>query len=151
MMLHTARRCGMLGVGVVAVVLASGCGGSAPTAPTAITQPPIVLSPTIPPNFPPLSGLSRTFTFDHQLAPRVTDYTRQSQFILYDNGAFALQYPSPIGDYRGRYTASNGVITFEWASWGPCTGTIKDGLLTVQYNLIMQLSDFEDAVYRLQQ
>jgi hypothetical protein len=46
------------------------------------------------------------------------------------------------------------VITFEWEGWsvaGPwgATGTITDGVLTVKYNLIMQLSDFEDAAYRL--
>ena len=74
--------------------------------------------------------------------------------MLYDDGGFALRYPSLNGDYRGGYTESNGVITFEWSvnagQWS-ATGTIKDGLLTVQYNLDMGLSDFEDAVYRLVQ
>jgi hypothetical protein len=32
---------------------------------------------------------------------------------------------------------------------GRATGTLNDGSLTVQYNLNMQLSDFEDAVYGL--
>lgn len=55
-------------------------------------------------------------------------------------------------EYRGGYTESNGVITFEWegssvaGTWS-ATGTVKDGSLTVQYNLAMQLSDFEDALY----
>jgi hypothetical protein len=71
-----------------------------------------------------------------------------------DNGAFALQYASLGIEYRGGYTESNGVITFQWEGWsvaGPwgATGTLKDGSLTVQYNLIMQLTDFEDAVYGL--
>jgi len=101
-----------------------------------------------------LSGLSRTFAFDHQFTYPLTDYTRQSRFVLYDNGAFALQYVSLGIDYRGGYTESNGVITFQWEGWsvaGPwgATGTLKDGSLTVQYNLIMQMTDFEDAVYAL--
>jgi hypothetical protein len=36
-------------------------------------------------------------------------------------------------------------------AYGGATGTLKDGSLTVQYNLIMQLSDFDDAVYGLKQ
>ena len=63
-----------------------------------------------------------------------------------------LQYPA--GEYRGRYTEANGVITFQWDGWstaGPwgATGTINGSSLTVEYNLIMQLSDFENAVYSL--
>jgi hypothetical protein len=105
---------------------------------------------------PCLSGSSRTFAFDHELTYPVSDYTKQSRFVLYDNGAFALQYGGAIGQYRGGYTASNGVITFQWegsSSAGPwgATGTLRDGSLTVQYNLIMGLSDFEDAVYGLKQ
>jgi hypothetical protein len=49
---------------------------------------------------------------------------------------------------------ANGVITFEWEGWsvaGPwgATATISDDSLSVEYNLIMQLTDFEDAVYVL--
>lgn len=79
---------------------------------------------------------------------------KQSRFVLYDDGAFVLQYPT--GEYRGGYTETNGAITFGWEGWsvaGPwgATGRIEDGLLTVNYNLIMQLTDFEDAIYRLTQ
>ena len=151
--LHRATSRGIL-VGVMVGSIA--CGRSAPTAPSASSQSPAVPStPTpapSPSNFPPLSGHSRTFAFNHELTYRVTDYTKQSRFVLYDNGAFVLQYVSLGGEYRGGYTESNGVITFQWEGWsvaGPwgATGTLKDGSLTVQYNLIMQLSDFEDAVY----
>src|SRR5580765_8866549 len=150
---HTAISRGAL-VGMMALCIA--CGHSAPTAPSASGQSPAAPStPTpapSPSNFPPLSGQSRTFAFNHELTYRVTDYTKQSRFVLYDNGAFVLQYVSLGGEYRGGYTESNGVITFQWEGWssaGPwgATGTLKDGSLTVQYNLIMQLSDFEDAVY----
>ncbi len=136
------------------VVLSIACGGTTPTAPTANSQLPGVPPPAAPssPNFPPLSGLSRTFAFDHELTYHLRDYTKQSRFVLYDNGAFALQYLSLGIEYRGAYTESNGVFTFEWEGWSVAgawgaTGTLKDGSLIVQYNLIMQLSDFEDAAY----
>jgi hypothetical protein len=149
--MYTAiSRVTLLGV----VLLCFACGRSMSTAPTANGQNPAVPSSPAPSpgNFPPLSGGSRTFAFNHELTYRLRDYTRQSRFVLYDNGAFVLQYASLGGEYRGAYTESNGVITFQWegsstaGAWG-ATGTLKDGSLTVQYNLIMQLSDFEDAVY----
>ena len=155
MVMNTAISRGTL-VGLV--VLSIACGRSTPTAPTASSQGPAVPSPPAPPptNFPALSGLSRTFTFDHELTYRPSDYTKQSRFVLYDNGAFALQYVSLGIEYGGGYTESNGVITFQWEGWniaGPwgATGTLKDGSLTVQYNPIMQATDFEDAVYGLKQ
>jgi hypothetical protein len=149
--MRTAISRGTL-VGVM--VLAIACGRSSPTAPSASSQRPVVPSTPAPSpsNFPPLSGLSRTFGFNHELTYRLTDYTKQSRFVLYDNGAFVLQYVSLGIEYRGGYTESNGVITFQWEGWSSAgawgaSGTLKDGSLTVQYNLIMQLSDFEDAVY----
>jgi hypothetical protein len=116
-----------------------------------------VLAPGQPPprNFPPLTGPSRTFAFDHELGYPAQDYTKHSRFVLYDTGGFLLQYTSLAGDgYRGGYTQTDGTITFEWEGWsvaGPwaATGTLKDGTLTVRYNDIMQWTDFEDAVYRL--
>ena len=142
---------------VVLLVLVSACGGSGPTSPTA-TNPNPAVSPSTPPpvtSFPPLSGPSRTFIFDRGLSLSVSDYTMKSRLVLYDNGAFVLQYPSlGEGGYRGGYRDANGAITFEWEGWsaaGPwgAAGTVKGDSLTVQYNLIMQLTDFEDAVYVL--
>ena len=140
---------------VLFVALSCACAGSTPTAPTPPRQSVILPAPAPPQtNFPPASGPSRTFTFDHTFGPTAADYTKQSRFVLYDDGAFVLQYLSLIGDYRGGYSESNGVITFGWEGWsvaGPwgATGTLQDGVLTVHYNLIMQLTDFEDAAYRL--
>lgn len=153
--MRTAFRRGLL-LGLMLLSLA--CGGSLPSAPTASAQLPAAASPPAPPatSFPPLSGPVRTFTFDHELTYNVRDYTKHSRFLLYDNGAFALQYTSLSGEYRGGYKESNGTLTFEWegsstAGPGPwsATATLNDGSLTVRYNLLMQLSDFEDAVYRL--
>jgi hypothetical protein len=114
-------------------------------APPLATPPPAAV-------FPPLTGASRTFTFERELSYHVRDYTKQSRFVLYDDGAFVLQYVGLSIEYRGGYTSTNGVIDFKWegsssaGSWG-ATGTLAGDSLTVQYNQIMELSDFENAVY----
>jgi hypothetical protein len=102
-----------------------------------------------------LSGPSRTFIFDRQLVYPVSEYTKHSRLILYDNGGFVLRFPSVgEGGYRGGYQDVNGTIVFEWEGWnvgGPwgATGTLKSDSLTIEYNQIMQFTDFEDAVYVL--
>ena len=151
-MMNSTRRCGAI---VVLFVLAAACGSSGPTAPTVASQASAFPSPTPPPatEFPPLSGPSRTFVFDRELSYRVNDYTKKSRFILYDNGAFVLQFPSVgEGGYRGGYEGADGVIAFQWEGWnvvGPwgATGTLKGDSLTVRYNDVMLWTDFEDAVY----
>lgn len=151
-MMNGTCRCGAI---VVLVVLGAACESSRPTSPTVTSQAPALPSPTPPPTttFPPLSGPSRTFVFDRELSSRVSDYTKKSRFVLYDNGAFVLQFPSiGEGGYRGGYKGADGAIAFEWEGWnvvGPwgATGTLKGDSLTVQYNDIMLWTDFEDAVY----
>jgi len=151
-MMHSTLRRGAI---VVLCVLGAACGSSGPTSPTGTSQAPALPSPTPPPatNFPPLSGASRTFAFDRELSYRVSDYTKKSRLVLYDNGAFVLHYPSVgEGGYRGGYEDANGAVAFEWEGWsvvGPwgATGTLKGDSLTLQYNQIMQWNDFEDAVY----
>jgi hypothetical protein len=136
-------------------VLANACGSLPPTAPST-TNPSLSGSAPASPGvtFPPPSGPSRTFVFDHALGYPVRNYTEQSRIVLYDNGAFALQYLSPIGAYRGTYAQSGGTLSFGWegasaAGVWMAGGVITNDSLTVRYNEIMQLSDFEDAVYRL--
>src|SRR5215204_4360330 len=131
----TVRR----GAAVLLIALLTACGSSGPTPPTR--------------TFPPLSGPSRTFVFDRELSYPVQDYTRKSRLVLYDTGAFVLRYDD-IGDYRGGYTESNGVITFDWEGWsvaGPwgASATLERTSLTIRFNFIMQMTDFEDAVYAL--
>jgi hypothetical protein len=80
-------------------------------------------------DFPQLSGPSRSFIFDGELTYRlrsadpnwrldVSDYTKKSRFVLYDNGAFVLEYVS-LGElgYRGGYKDANGVLIFGWEGW----------------------------------
>jgi hypothetical protein len=143
---------------VVFLAFAVACGRSGPTSPSGPSQPTAPpSSPTPPqgPNLPPLSGPSRTFIFDRELSYRVSDYTRHSRFVLYDNGAFVLQFPSlGEGGARGEYQDANGDIMFDWEGWSSAgawgaSGTLNGGSLTVKYNEIMHLTDFEDAVYVL--
>src|SRR5687768_11605681 len=99
------------GAVVLLLVFFIACGNSAPTSSTVTGQPRAVPSttPAPPTTFPPLTGPARTFIFDRQLSYPISHYTRASRFVLYDNGAFALQYASLGGDYRGGYTEANGV------------------------------------------
>ena len=155
-MTQASIRCGAL---VMLLVLSAACGASGPASPSVRTEPTASPGPTPPParNFPALSGPSQIFSFDHELSYRVRDYTKQSRFLLYDNGAFVLDTPESAdmqlqGAYRGGYTHANGVITFEWEGWstaGPwgATGALTGDTLTVRYDLVMTLSDFEDAAY----
>jgi hypothetical protein len=81
-------------------------------------------------------------------------YTLGSRFVLFDDGTFVLQYYGGSFEYRGRYTEQHRVITFEWDGWskaGPwgASGWLGDKTLTVRYNVVMMLSDFEDAIYTL--
>ena len=165
----TVRRGAVVGLLMFSVA----CGSSGPTSPSGTSQPPSLSSPTprSPISFPPLSGPSRSFIFDGELTYRlrsadpnwrldVSDYTRKSHFVLYDNGAFVLQYQS-LGEggygYRGQYQDANGVLMFLFEFQGrsvgspldDATGILKGDSLTVQYDEIMKHADFEDAVYVL--
>jgi hypothetical protein len=108
---------------------------------------------THPTSFPTVSGAAGVFYFLNQASYPVRGYTTSSRYILYDNGKFALQYGAYSGlEYRGSYTKVDSLITFNWEGWstaGPwgATGRLKGDTLTVAFNIIMELSDFEDAVY----
>ena len=158
------------GAVVLFLALCAACRSPVPTSPTgtspspsenlvlpgltpqpSVTPPPSGIPPT---SLPPLSGPSRTFIFA-RADYRVAGYTERSRFILYDNGAFSLQYLSLSGlPYRGSYTEENGVMDFTWersnnSNPPDATGTLQGDSLKVEYSLNMRMSDFEDAVYAL--
>ena len=156
MMNTTVRR----GAVVVLLVLFAACGSSGPTSPTGTNPPPAVpaADSAACDNLSSLSGPSRTFIFDRELSYPVSDYTRNSRFVLYDNGAFVLQYPRALG--RGAILEGTRTQTASSCSCssgragaspahGDATGTLKGDSLTVQYEEIMHHTDFEDAVYVL--
>jgi hypothetical protein len=161
---------------IVALSVACGRGPTSPSAsePPAAAPPPVAAPPPAPPpgaplSFPPLSGPSRTFVFDagqtallrasnRHFAGDVSDYTKQSRFVLYDNGACALLYPSLSGAVLGgRYERAGDVLSiiFEFQGrtadepWDDAIGRLRGDLLTIEFDLIMQHSDFENAAYVL--
>ena len=95
--------------------------------------------------------------FVYASAPHaVAAYTLASRFVLYDSGTFALQYASGslTPEYRGTYTETDGQVMFTWEGWSAAgawgaTGVLTRDSLAVTYNLIMMMSDFEDASYTL--
>ena len=140
--------------GAAVVLLAIGACSGSPSAPSpgsgsqpssAAPAPGPAPTPT-----PAPIGPSRTFDSATALTYPLAAYTVASRYVLYDDGAFALEYPS--SEYRGSYQESGGTLTFNWegtspaGAWG-ATGTIQNDHLVVRYNLVMQLTDFEDAVY----
>ena len=147
------------------------CETSAPTFPSRISQrpfapaptptpPPPSPTPTPPPpiSFPPLSGPSRTFVFANELEYPVSYHTKNSRFVLYDNGACVLQYLTISGGtLNGQDRDINGVIMilFEFRGrsvadeWDDATGILSGDSLTVRYDLLMQHSDYENAAYVL--
>lgn len=142
--------------GVAAVVI--GCGdGARPTAPS--PAPPLSVAPPPPPAnvtpFPPLSGAATAYRFSEPLEDggviRVRAFTERSSFVLYESGGCYLQYDDPPWRLRGRYEREQEQIRFyfsESSAGVDATGIVRGDFLEVRYSLIMQHSDFENAVYR---
>lgn len=157
-MINASVRCGAL---VALLVLSSACTElTPPTAPTSTADLTSTLPPTSNPApgavpFPAVSRPARIYVAVSSPSYPMHGSPLASRFVLYDDGTFGLQYSSanyPFFEYRGTYKEANALITFEWEGWstaGPwgATGSVTDDSLTVRYNVIMQLSDFEDGVY----
>ena len=153
-MMNAVMRCGAF---AALLVLASACADSVtptgPTTPTGTTA----SAPTPPPrsDFPAVFRPARIYLFATALSSPVSKWTSGSRYVLYDDGTFALQSTqASFEGYRGTYTETNALITFRWqhdprafAPWGPSTGTLTDDSLTVRYDPIMLIDEFEDAVY----
>lgn len=145
-----------LGGMLLLTITALGCGeGPSFVAPAPVPQsaPPVVVAGPVPGPGQPSGPVAGTYGAAAPLGYRVMPYTLASRFILREDGSFSLQYPS--GEYRGTYTEREGTIDFSWEGWstaGPwgATGVLNGATLTVRYNIIMSLSDFEDAVYTRQ-
>ena len=101
--------------------------------------------PTVP-AFPATTGPAAIYVEQNSLYPPYS-----TRFVLYENGAFALQFPSsglPL-EFAGAYTRTDSLVTFEWRSsraWG-ATGILRGDELVVRYNVLMQMTDFVDGTY----
>src|SRR5579872_6431810 len=135
----------LMGVASAVLLLANvGCsGGQQPAAPSP--------SATSAPNSTePARIISRLYAYVNAGNP-VSAGTEASRYVFYDDGTFELQVP-PCA-YAGTYEIAGSAVTMRWFAgsaagpWGS-TASLDGDLLTVHYNLLMQLTDFEDATYR---
>jgi hypothetical protein len=110
-----------------------------------------------------VSGTDQVFYFLKSSTFPISCYntycTVRSRYILHKDNSFVLQYDhdgeneySRVLEYKGRYKQTNDSVSFTFEGWsaaGPwgTTGTLTGDTLTVRYNIIMALSDFEDAMY----
>jgi hypothetical protein len=155
-MMNATVRCAAL----LTLVLATACTNAIlPTAPTSTNPVPATTAPApmadSPRSFPPVSRPARIYVGDDLPQSAAHGSSVATRYVLYDDGTFALQYSSakrPFFEYRGTYTEANALVIFVWEAssvagpWG-ATGLLSDDALSVQYNIIMQLSDFVDARY----
>jgi hypothetical protein len=79
--------------------------------------------------------------------------TPYSRFVLYEDGAVALQFISPrfgFGAYPGWYTRQDSVVSFRFVNsfieWS-AIGRVRGDSLLVRYNDYMLHSDFADGSY----
>jgi hypothetical protein len=133
------------------LVFAVGCSaGNAPTTPTPPPSPPAPVQPPPALDVPPLEGPSSLYLFSGTLAYPVSDYTKHSRYVLYDNGAFALHFPTvTVNPYLGAYVIQNNQVLFNFAGssqWN-ATATVNGDSLEVLYSQMMQHADFENAIY----
>jgi len=81
----------------------------------------------------------------------VQPYTIASRYVIRGDGTFVLQFPTlPNGELPGKYREVDGRITFDFDWNGQrtgATGVFSVSEMTVTYNEMMSLSDFENGIY----
>jgi hypothetical protein len=73
-------------------------------------------------------------------------------YVFNPAGTFALYYPSISSSlsYAGTYQQDGDRISFRFSgdSGWDAEGTLNGDSLTVRYNIMMEMSDFENAIYK---
>jgi hypothetical protein len=139
---------------VLLVAIAASCSEPTRYVPPAgvIVRPgsPVTVLPPLP--FP---SLAKPGTIYVEASPPNSAAPRYlTRYVLYDDGTHALQMGSTEGglEFTGSWTRADSTIAFKWDAWsaaGPwgATGTVRGEQLVVQYNAVMQMTDFEDEIY----
>jgi hypothetical protein len=121
-------------------------------------RPPVVQAPDSPTAFPALPRAGEIYLASESLL-REQNYghhrTLVSRYVLYEDGAFELQYlrgESGFFQYRGRYTRTDTLVAFAFdnLAFAPvrdASGVLAGDSLTVRYNTAMSLSGFVDGVF----
>jgi hypothetical protein len=138
---------------VLMVAVATSCSEPTRYSPPAVEKvvpPPVTVLPPGP--FPAVSKPGMIYAYDSPLGPAWSSWG--TRYVLYDDGTHALQFAVSNGAYQymGRWTRADSTILFTWDGWSTAgewgaTGTVRGEQLVVKYNIIMQLTDFEDAIY----
>jgi len=156
-MIRSCRLAGRIVLVAALLTMAGACGRSDITAPTPVPSSSPVASANVTwaPAWPSPSRPARVYATVSRTSWSTHSSALHSRFVLFEDGVFALQYSSasrPFFEYVGTYREAGGTLTFDWDGWsagGPwgATGRLTERELAVTFNVIMSLSDFEDAVY----
>ena len=138
-MSNTYVRYGALGALLALSMVCSE--GNRPTGP--ILRAPAPTSPPPDPTFPAVRRPARVYV------------AFALRFVFYEDGTFALQYATNTGrpiEYPGTYSLVDGTnVTLRFIGAGQttwrATGTLTDDSFTVNYNDLMEQSDFQDGVF----
>lgn len=107
------------------------------------------------PDWPPVSASALVYErmrYTHGWSTLAHHGRLDERYVLHEDGTFGLQFFSRrfgFFEYPGAYSLVGGKLLLDFASdsrW-EATGTRRGDCLTVEYNLIMGLSDFEDGEY----
>jgi WD40 repeat protein len=140
-----------LGLFALGIILAACGDGRTPVDPSNPLG--VVPVPTPAPIVTAFPQLSRAGVIYDRTTP--SSIPGPSRYVIYDDGTFSLQYLRPdwgFFEYLGRYLRAESVLTLNFNdnanSW-QARGVLRaDSSLTVEYNLLMGLDDFEDGTFR---
>jgi hypothetical protein len=155
--MRLATRRSVLGIFALGITLAA-CGREIPTDVRGRNPPAKFPVPTPVPATPltDFPELSRPGVIFRRTTPSIIP--GEQRYVIYDDGTFSLQYLRPdwgFFEYPGRYRRADSLLTFDFngantaGSWEGHGILVGDSSLTVTYNVVMILDDFEEGTYRL--
>ena len=154
--MRSATRRSALGLFALGITLAA-CRSDSPTVvdpgnPLGVVPVPTP-APVPPPPITAFPQLSRAGVIYNRTT--ASSIPGEQRYVIYDDGTFSLQYLRPdfgFFEYLGRYVRAESVLTLSFndnaGTWQARGIVGADSSLTVKYNLIMGLDDFEDGTYR---
>ena len=139
---------------LIILLLAAACDDATPVEIDPVAEP-VRLPEPVPPAPPPMNKPGRIYEAVDSPYYAIHGSPLGSRYVLYDDGTFSLQYSSaqyPFFQYTGSYVVRDSTVAFTFNSWSTAgewgaSARITEDSLTVEYNLIMVLSDFEGGLF----